>query len=308
MKETINYYYNLDIDEISDNNGYYSFFYMSDYYYFVYFSRTEEELKDIINISREMKLKNMAVHDIIINRLGFPLTKVGELNYILLRVIGNKDETFDITDINEFNNKLVLNKSESKLYRNNWGELWSKKIDYFEYQISELGKDKKIILDSFSYYLGLAENAISYVIRANEIFKDEPKKITLAHRRIFYPNTKLNYLNPLSFIFDLEIRDVAEYIKAAFFRGEDALLELITYLKIQKLNGYEYHMLYGRLLYPSYYFDIYDNIMNAGCSEEKLIPIIEKIPDYELFLKSSYNVISRYTNLDKVEWIIKSEL
>ena len=62
------------------------------------------------------------------------------------------------------NNMLILNETKSKLYRNSWASLWSAKLDYFEYQVSELGKDKPLILDSFSYYLGLGENAISYLL------------------------------------------------------------------------------------------------------------------------------------------------
>ena len=45
-------------------------------------------------------------------------------------------------------------------------------------------------------------------------------RIVLSHRRVFYPNYKLNYLNPLSFVFDLEVRDVAEYLKAMFFKKD----------------------------------------------------------------------------------------
>ena len=308
MKETINYYYNFDIDIIENNNSYYSFFYMGVYYYFVFFNRTEEELKDILDITKELKLKNIAMHDIVLNRFSSPLTRVGELDYILLKIMGDKNQTFDIVDINELNNKLILNNASSKLYRNNWSELWSKKNDYLESQIRELGKNKTVILDSFSYYIGLSENAISYITRINELNKDNKERIVLSHRRIFYPNTKLNYLNPLSLIFDLEVRDVAEYIKAAFFNNEDAFLELSTYLKMNKLSSYSYHMLYGRLLYPTYYFDVYDSIMNNNEDEEKLLSIIKKVDDYELFLKKVYFEINKYTTLDRIDWIIKKEL
>ena len=307
MKEYINYYYNLDIENIEDNNNYYSFFYMGTSYYLVFYNRTEEELKDIIDVSRELKLKGIPVHDIIFNKFMSPISKIGDFNYILFKINGNKDETYDIIDINNLNNKLTLTNASSKLYRNNWGELWSKKIDYFEIQLSELGKEKKVILNSFSYYIGLAENAISYINRANELYKNDLYKVTLSHRRIFYPNTKLNYFNPISFIFDLDVRDVAEYIKVMFFKNEDALLELITYLKITKLSNYSYHMLYARLLYPSYYFDVYEKIMNEEEDEDVLIPIIDKAQEYEIFLKDAYAEISKYILIDRVEWILKDK-
>ncbi len=308
MKEIINYYYNLDLVEVEEFKSYSTFNYLGDTFFFVFFNRTEEEFKDIINICIELKQKGIRVHDIIINREGSFVTKVGESFYILLKLNSNKDELVSFINIFEYANKLKLNRNSSKLYRNNWGDLWSKKVDYFEYQIKELGKDKNIILDSFSYYIGLAENAISYVNKINKVIGlSENDNITLAHRRIFYPNTCLNFLNPLSFIFDLEVRDIAEALKTNFFNNEDSLLDLITFLRLKKLTAYSYHMLYARLLYPSYYFDIYEDVMNNDGDQEKIIPIINKVPEYEIFLKKAYLEISRYTNLERIDWLMKIE-
>lgn len=308
MKEYIYYYYNIEVDVINNNGNYYSFFDKGNFYYFIYFNRTIDELKDIIEVIRELKGRGIFVHDIIINKFGHPLSKIGDLNYVLLKINGNKDEKVDIFTLVETNNKLVLNNKTSKLYRNNWGELWSKKIDYLERQISELGKNKFIILDSFGYYIGLAENAISYVNRANELYKNDYHRVTLSHRRIFYPNTILNYYNPLSFVFDLEVRDIAEYLKYMFFADDDAFEELCAYLKLTRLSTYSYHMLYGRLLYPSYYFDLYEEVMNNNKDENELLKIIDKVNEYEDFLMKAYQEISKYTVLDKINWLIKKEL
>lgn len=309
MKEIINYYYNFDLTEVEENTNYASFNYLGDDFYFVFFNRTLEELKDIVDICLELKGKGIRVHDIIVNREGKLTTKVGENEYLLLKLNAPKDEHLNFISLCEYLSKFKLNNVSSKLYRNNWGELWSKKIDYFEFQIKELGHDKKIVLDSFSYYVGLAENAISYVNKINKVIGlSELDNITLSHRRVFYPNTNLNFLNPLSFIFDLEVRDIAGFLKIEFFNGEDSLLDLITYLKIKKLTPYSYHMLYARLLYPSYYFDIYEDIMNNEAAEERLLPIIKKVNDYEIFLKKAYLEISKYTNLERIDWIMKKDL
>lgn len=309
MKEIINYYYNFDISEIEEHDSYCSFYFYGEEFYFVFFNRTEEELKDIVDLSVELKNKGIRVHDIILNRDKNLVTKVGDIYYILLKLNINKSELVSFINLCEFSGKLKLNSTNSKLYRNNWGDLWSQKIDYFEYQIKELGRDKKIILDSFSYYIGLAENAIGYVNKINKVIGiSEFDNITLAHRRIFYPNISLNFFNPLSFIFDLDVRDIAEYLKIEFFNNEDSLLDLQTYLKIRKLSPYSYHMLYARLLYPSYYFDIYEDIMNNNQDEEKLVKIISKVDEYEIFLKNAYYEINKYTHLEHIDWIIKKEL
>ena len=291
---------------IEEKDGKYHFIYHNRDYFFTFYNRLPEELNDILLVCKNLKDKGIDCHDIILNKDGEVLTKVDNYNYILL-AISNANEQYDVIDIRQMNQKLTLGTDKSKLYRNNWGLLWSKKIDYFEYQIRELGSEKYTILESFSYYIGLAENAISYVNKVNANYqKSFYDKIVLAHRRIFYPNIKLNYLNPLSFIFDLEVRDIAEYLKALFFSESelDALEELALYLRTTPLTLYSYEMLYARLLYPSYYFDIYEEIMNKEKDEKALIPIITKVNDYEQFLKKAYLEISKYATIEKIDWII----
>ena len=290
MKETLEYYYNLDIDNLEELDGKYHFKIENQDFFFVFYNRGLEELEDIIGVCNEMFLKGINVHEVIRNRDNSFLTKVNEYNYILFKV-NNLSEEYDIFDMVNISNKLVLNNNKSSLYRNNWGSLWSDKIDFFEYQVRELGVEKNVVKSSFSYYVGLAENAISYV--NNAILKYggvSSGRIVLSHRRVFYPNYKLNYMNPLSFVFDLEVRDVAEYLKSMFFKKdiEYCLDELKSYLSIRKLNIYEYHMFYARLLYPSYYFDVYDSVMNKNVNEEELVKIVKRSNDYEKFLKKTY--------------------
>ena len=305
MKDTINFYYNIDIDTLEEKDGKYHFKYQNRDFFFVFFNRNLEELEDLLDCISEMQKKGIDVHGILINKDNSILTKINEYNYILFSV-NNCSETYDIFDIINMNNKLTLNNYNSKLYRNNWENLWMQKVDYFEYQIRELGLDKQVIKNSFSYYIGLAENAISYVHNVKLKYLSQGT-IVLSHRRIFYPNYKLNYLNPLSFIFDLEVRDIAEYLKAMFFLDDDeseVLEELKSFLKIKRLTIYEYNMLYARLLYPSYYFDIYEEVMNKERSEEDLLKIISKNENFEEFLKKAYLEITKYAILEKVEWII----
>lgn len=307
MKETLEYYYNLDIDNLEELDGKYHFKIENQDFFFVFYNRGLEELEDIIGVCNEMFLKGINVHEVIRNRDNSFLTKVNEYNYILFKV-NNLSEEYDIFDMVNISYKLVLNNNKSSLYRNNWGSLWSDKIDFFEYQVRELGVEKNVVKSSFSYYVGLAENAISYV--NNAILKYggvSSGRIVLSHRRVFYPNYKLNYMNPLSFVFDLEVRDVAEYLKSMFFKKniEYCLDELKSYLSIRKLNIYEYHMFYARLLYPSYYFDVYDSVMNKNVNEEELVKIVKRSNDYEKFLKKTYLEISKYVRLDKIDWIIE---
>lgn len=306
MKETIEYYYNLQIDDLEEEDGKYHFKLDNRDYFFVFFNRNLEELDDIIAVTYNMKELGIDVHNILINRNNSFLTKVNEYNYILFNV-SNLDETYDIFDMVNMSNKLVLNQNHSKLYRNNWGALWSSKIDYFEYQVRELALTKEVVKNSFSYYIGLAENAISYVNNTNLKYgRVSTDKIVLSHRRVFYPNYKLNYMNPLSFIFDLEVRDIAEYLKSMFFKegSEETLEELRSFLKVKSLSIYEYQMFLARLIFPTFYFDVYECVMNKDTCEEELVKIIKKSSEYEEFLKEAYYEISKYASIEKIDWLI----
>lgn len=307
MKETIKYYYDIDVDNLEEIDGKYHFKFQNRDFFFIYYNRDIDELDDIILCINDMKQKGILVNDIILNRNQQFLTKVDEYNYILMAV-SNASEEYDIFDIMNYNSKLQLNNKNSKLYRNNWKNLWIQKVDYLEYQIRELGLNKSVIKDSFSYYVGLAENAISYVDNANFKCFTNSVNIVLSHRRIFYPNYKLNFMNPLSFIFDLEVRDIAEYLKSLFFSDDEfedvAFEDLVYYLKLRRLSIYEYSMLYARLLYPSYYFDIYEEVMNKDRDEEDLVLIINKNQKYEEFLKKTYLEITKYAPIEKIDWLI----
>lgn len=308
MKESINYYYHFTISEVENWGDVYCFFYQNQLFYFVPFNRSESELEDLVNVSRELKQRKIEAHDIIYNQFGKILTNVYHTNYILLKPIGDIYHQYGLSDMIKMNHSLVLNESKSKLYRNSWASLWTAKLDYFEYQIHELGKDKTLILDSFSYYLGLGENAISYLNATTAKYQPTIKdRVCLSHRRINYPNYKLNFLNPCSFIFDLEVRDIASYLKSAFFAGEDALSYLKEVLRLESFSVYSYQLLYARLLYPSYYFDLYEKIMNDKEEEEALIPIIEKVNEYEQFLRDAYYEICKYTMIDRIEWLLNDK-
>lgn len=303
MKESIEQNYNITLNYINDENNNYSFKYKNEDYIFTFFNRGKNELDEIIKCNEELKKMNIKTLLFVPNKFNNIITTINETNYVLLHVPNNYKQEVDLTEIIGNNKKLVLKHDYTNLYRNNWSNLWSEKLDYYEYQIRELGKDKDVILDTFGYYEAMAINAISLINNNNYVFDEQKDKLTLSHRRIFFPNYKLNFYNPLNYIFDLEIRDIAEYIKTDFFYGTEAYLDLKTFLNSVRLSNYSYQMFYARLLYPSYYFDIYDKIMNKQKDQQEMLNIISKSQDYEMFLKKAYLEISKYAKIDKIPWL-----
>lgn len=310
MEQFLKYFYNIYVDKVYRKNESYYFYKDNNLFWIVKNYRTEEELKDIYQINYELLNNNYPVNEIILNIYNLPISNYEGKEYILLKINCNTSADIDLNDILKNNYNLFLNKEKKELYRNNWAELWERKIDYFEYQIKELGRDKKIILNSFSYYIGLAENAISIANNTN-LNNNDINNVVLSHRRVNYPNMEYDYYNPLNFIFDLEVRDVAEYLKSMFFYTDrtKTMNELINYINKSNLNNYTANMLYARLLYPSYYFDVYEKVIEDLDDESNLLDIINKTGEYELFLKDVYYELSKKFNIEMILWIVnKKEL
>ena len=78
MKETIQFFYNIDVDDIEEQDGKYHFKYNNRDYFFVYYNRLMEELDDIIMCVKNMQEKGINVNDIIFNKDNSAVTKVGK--------------------------------------------------------------------------------------------------------------------------------------------------------------------------------------------------------------------------------------
>ena len=309
MEQFVKYFYNIYIDKILYKENLYYFFYNDKLYYLIKNYRSKEELIEINEIVKIMINNGYPVNEIVLNTKNEFISSYNDNNYILIRINTDLSKDISLKEIIN-NNKLVLNNKNKLLYRNNWADLWSDKIDYFEYQINELGHDKPIILNSFSYYIGLAENAISIVNNTTLNYSREIQNIRLSHKRIKYPNMEIDYYNPLNFIFDIKVRDIAEYLKSMFFYtdGNSTINEFSKSINYLNMSDYEANMFFARLLYPSYYFDIYEKAIENN-NDEELLDIISKVNEYELFLKNVYYLLSKKYKIEKIEWLVnKKEL
>ena len=293
MENVLLYYYNISISNIVSSTDYYYFFHGEEMYYFCISNRLETEIATITSYPLEGKY-----HFLIKNRFNKYLTEYNEKTYVLFKINTLLDDKILFKDM------LLINKVPLIKSRIMWQDIWQTKIDYMEEQMKELGIGKDILINSFSYYVGLGENAISYL---NNI-KQPSLNISLVHYRIYYPNIPINYYNTLSLIEDYDVRDYAEYIKSYFFNGNDynPLEDIKKMLTIPKYNYTDYILLYARLLYPTYYFDLFSQYINADSFDEnKIINILNKQNAYELFLKDCFYEIRSKYNIPEINWIIK---
>lgn len=290
MKNLINYYYGIFINDFKKINDRFVFTYDNKNYEFIPFfgdiNKFYENYVTLIN-------NNKYCHEIIFNKDKNILTFYNNKPYLLLRKNINIDNKVDINEIINYDFQVYGN------YSLNWKKLWMDKIDYYEYQMSQLGIKYKKLKSSFDYYVGLSENAINLLNYIN----DKNIKYYICHKRIC-ANEKLDsFFNPLGIIVDSRVRDIAEYIKIMYFNKETDIDEVKYYLDILNLDDTEILLFLARMIYPSYYFDMYDQIIQENINEEKIEIYTKKNVSYETFLKKIYNHIKTKYEITQIEWL-----
>lgn len=296
MKNAISYYYNINVDVIHQTEKTFKFTNNNENYILMPCDR--EEIENIYELSHELIRQGVLCHQIILNNSNLIVTIINDIPYILMKIL-IQDRKVTLNDIITFNNIMINTKLED-LRRDNWFKLWCEKVDYFEYQINQIGKKYPIIRESFSYYVGLAEIGISLFRNTNKV-----EFLAISHRRILYEQSLIDLYNPLNLVIDLRIRDVCEYFKSCFFHNIDILPFVKSY--VSNLEENEKILFLSRMLYPSYYFDVYEKIIAGKTEETELKKIINKVDDYELFLRNLYFIL-KDNNFPNVEFLNKNLL
>ncbi len=311
MNNYIDYYYNLYPNTIEKVGRNYRFFLNNEKYYIIMYERNLEEMDTLVKLNKEMIERGSLVHEIVLTKDGKAVFLCDNNSYALLRVYINENIPIKIEDIFymlDYNDTI---KPNNIIGRMNWANLWSSKVDYFEYHIGHLIKKYPYIYKTVDYYLGLAENAISYV----KDIKTPASLISICHRRIGVTSTLFDLYNPFNLVIDYKVRDVAEYIKSVFFYGENSCVEGVVNSEnmiVDKCNiilerifkkyifdNEALKLLFARLLFPSYYFDLYENVIDNSLNENVISCITKKSSAYEEFLK----IILLKTPIPYVEWL-----
>ena len=292
MKNVIYTYYNILLDEIKrDGNNYY-FYYNGDLYLFYLVENNTELVKKIYSYIIQ---NNIECYEIINNKDNDLFTMLDNKIYSLLKLKGILKYEVKIDEFKFF---------AVKENPNDWGKLWSSRLDYYEVQIREHGFDYQTVLNSYGLFSGLANNAILYYNLSLKKFSDEII-IGIVHNRMKYPMYLIDYNNPLNFIIDYNIRDVAEYIKAYYMTDEYDENNVIMLLDRLELNNLMFNLLYSRLLYPTFYFDIFDKIILEDGKDNDVICVINKLDKYLDLLNHIYIRYKDKYNMFYINWLNK---
>ena len=304
MKNAIIYYYNLNPINIHQSNKQFRFSIDNDEYILMPYNRHVDEINYLNDLCSQLHQKQIYCHQFVPNNNHTFITYINNVPYVLLKIYVNSKDKIILNDIMDFTN-IVISNNYKVLRRDNWFELWTNKIDYFEYQVSQFGKKFPLIRESFSYFVGLAENAIMLY---KNIYNSNNNTLCIAHKRIKKDHTITDFLNPLNFIIDIKVRDSSEFFKERFFDDHhyDIYEEIMYYLTYGNINTYDCMLFFTRLLFPTFYFDIYEDIINNGEDEKELLRIINRVNDYEEFLRKIYTYLKTITTIPDIEWLKKT--
>lgn len=292
MKNILNYFYNIYAENIRLNGDNYYFNYKNESYIFYLYNDNYKELEKIYEIYTQMLKRGIYSHQIILNKDNQISTIYNQKQYVLLKISIKLNTKITINDILYFGNI-------TEGYKNiiNWKNLWSSKIDYFEYQMLHFGKKYQLIRNSFSYYAGIVENGIILLNEKKDVIS------SISHKRILNNETVLEFYNPLNYIIDIKVRDAAEYFKNKLLTDKNVFEDIKNYLSISKLNENEVYYFFVRMFYPSFYFDCYEKVINGILDEYKIKEVIEITPYYENLLKGLYQYLKKYIQIPEIEWL-----
>lgn len=303
MKNTLKYFYNIETKNIRQSGNVFFIETNSKIFAFQNCDNYIDQIDNIYELNIYLNYNNIYVYRIIKNRFDNIITRVDENNYILLEINSDYNKNITLNMIYEFQYKLDDNliKSTFKgLNASNWKSLWMQKIDYFEYQVSEFGLKYPLVRESIGYYIGMAENAICMI---NDYTLND--SLYLQHRRIDANSRYYDFYNPLNLIFDTRVRDFCEYYKSNFIYNprykED--IKIINYLEKNNYTTNELKLFYIRMFFPSFYFDLYEKVVNNNEDEKRLKKILLRVNEYQLFLYELTSYFSSFLMLPHIEWI-----
>lgn len=298
INELICYYYGFENIEVSREENKYVFYYNNSKYVLSPLVRNKSEIIEVYSFFNNSK----KIDEIVKNKFDSITTNIYGNDYILTKKCDNLGKKIFFDNIMEKNgNKDIPVTSIKKIDHSSWNVLWSAKIDYIEYQIKHIENKFSLLSKYIDYYIGMAENAISYF---NNIFERYPKYEfkTISHIRIINEN----FNDPQNIIIDYPSRDVAEYLKYMFFNEHKISYSknnIKSFFNKIKLNDIELELVYARLLFPTFFFDSCDMIINTNINENIILSLVNRADEYEDYIKDIYDIINLQKKMPRITWI-----
>lgn len=303
MKSIINYFYNLNVENIRMIGEDYYFSYNNRNYIFQKIRDNYLDFQSILTLNKILLEHNKNFFQIVINRNNQIITIGNNKKYILMINNFNVDREINLRDI--LNTNIIVNKYNKNLInlnKSNWVKLWQEKIDYFEMFINYNVNSYNELSKFSNYFIGVGETAISYI---KDSVKEEQlnnyDNLVVSHKRVDGSLTQL--YNPLNLIIDHPVRDVAEYLKSIFFKNKN--IDVSRILNSINISRYGARLLMARMIFPSYFFDAFEKYMDKESNEEDIFHLMNFVSDYELYLLKIYSELKIKYDIPEINWLKK---
>ncbi len=300
MENSLIYFYNINISEIKKIKNKYYFSHNNNNYVIEKYNRNINEALSIYKLNQEMIEFGYPTFQIIPTKFNTILFENNQDNYVLMIMPKINNRIISFNDIKQFN---YIPKEESitvELNKPNWPKLWEEKIDYYEYEFKEIKNKYPLINESMPYYIGLSENAISYF---NDNLEDDKLPKVVSHLRLNVNTDLYEFYNPLNLVIDFKERDIGEYLKDYVMNKNYTEDKLNEYITINNNSKETIIALICRILFASYYFDIYEQIIKKEIKEENIKDIIDKRKNISFLLKLIFSKY-KHLNIPIINWIV----
>ncbi len=298
MNNFINYYYNINVNNIRkiDNN----YFFQFDNKKYCLYQLDNLDINSILDTINKLKY-NKYMHTVILSKDKKIITNDGNNQYILFRINILNNRQIAINDL-VFFNRYVFLYDYSKINKKSCISKWCKKIDYLEYYFDSRDDLSNVLKYTFYYLIGLGEVGIRYL---DNNCSNNSYSTLVCHKRIKYNYTLYDLYNPINFIMDESTRDISEYLKSIFWNEKYNFFELEKVIESINYNKDEFVFMISRLLYPTYFFDLFENLFLEKINEDYIIKKFDKINDYQIYIKNIIMLIKKVKNISLpiIEWL-----
>ncbi|MET3699477.1 spore coat protein YutH [Bacillus oleivorans] len=207
-----------------------------------------------------------------------------------------------------------------------WKELWEKRLE----QMEKVWQQKlfvepeeefdRLFIESFPYFMGLAENAIQYLTDTE--LDDTPLDVdagTVTYQRFsrYLWEGDVCIKNPFDWVFDHAGRDITEWVREHvhlhYRTYEKGILSFFQeYQRLIPLSSFSWRLIFARLTFPLHYLEVVEDYYltnsehNKKLLEERLNTLINRTVDYEEFISRFYELAGapvRSFKLPRFGWV-----
>ncbi len=332
MIQHIYEHYQMHVKELIPLGPYKSFWIRNKIYVLLPIGNMEEEvLVEMKKLSDYMNQQgDITVATFVPTIHGYYVSEIEETNYCLLKGIRLLERHAAPlgSELSLFHKRGAFFPEEiDKLSRiGEWKSLWEKRLDqlerFWQSQVMNHPSDvfDQLFIESFPYYLGIAENAIQYVVDTE--IDDTPQlsdSATICQERftplLWQQTNRLKI--PIDWVYDHPTRDIAEWMRSIMTEkkkdSERLIVQFISeYERNYSLSSFGWRLLFARLLFPLQYFETIesyyqtDNEEHKSVYRDRLEDILHDMNRSEQFMKHFYEFFRLPVNklgIRKLDWL-----